>query len=1131
LERNGEPFYRIENYDAMEAFFMSVVSASDHYLFISSNGGLTAGRKDPDHALFPYYTDDRTHDAAEHTGSKTIFRLRREGHEELWEPFSIRSSNSLGRNSRTLYKSVYGNKIVFEEVNQVLGLAFEYEWATGETYGFVRTAKLKNLTSASQHIELLDGLQNILPDGVTRRFQLEYSTLVDGYKRAELELSSGLGIFQLTSVPVDRAEPSEALCANIAWSTGLDQPLHLLSSTQLDSFRRGEPLVEETDIHGRRCAYFVNASLNLAGHSERGWRIVADVSRDAAEIHNLLRALESKSDLSAELKADIARGTQNLLRIVASADGLQKTRNEANTWHHFSSSMFNVMRGGVPSENYWVSREDFSSFVSTINRGVASAYRGFLEMLPEKLLHRELLNLAKESGSADFERIAHEYLPLTFSRRHGDPSRPWNVFEIRVKDDQGKRILGYQGNWRDIFQNWEALSYSYPGFAVSMIFKFLNSSTADGFNPYRISRDGYEWEVLDPHDAWSFIGYWGDHQVVYLLRLLEQAKRCEPDALKHLLNRNVFTYANVPYRIKSYEQILEDPQDTIIFDRVAHKRILRNVAKLGADAKALASADGQLVHASLCEKIVLLLLARLSNFVPGAGIWMNTQRPEWNDANNALVGSGASMVTVYHLRRYLQFVQAMFAEGKVTSFVLPVELVEWFERVGEVLRRHLGEDETDTSRKAMVDELGRAASAYRDRLYTSGFSGERKCVPASVLDDFLNTALLHVDDSIRRNRRQDGLYHSYNLLERSDRGIGVHELPLMLEGQVAVLSSGALSPQDASSLLDALRRSALYRADQNSYMLYPLRTQKSFLEKNNVPRELAIRSRLLARMIEQQDRRLLISDAEGGLHFNAAFRNVGDLRQALDQVEDRALRKLARVERALICEIYEEVFHHRFFTGRSQTLYKYEGVGCIYWHMVSKLLLAVREVLEDAVRRNTEEPVLRRIREHYDAIRAGLGTQKTPSEYGAVPMDPYSHTPDFAGAQQPGMTGQVKEDFIARMGELGLSIDSGRIRFMRQCMTADESLDAPASFRYWDVNGEEQIAELDAGTLAFTYCQVPIVLHNSGPARMIVSGRNGEWHVEGNVLDPVTSEKIFQRRDEIRRLDVFLDRLDQTRSK
>ncbi|NIP14296.1 MAG: hypothetical protein GWM88_06035, partial [Pseudomonadales bacterium] len=63
------------NYDLMSPFFMSIASASDHWLFISSNGGLTAGRRDSDNALFPYYTEDKIHDSADHTGSRTILRV------------------------------------------------------------------------------------------------------------------------------------------------------------------------------------------------------------------------------------------------------------------------------------------------------------------------------------------------------------------------------------------------------------------------------------------------------------------------------------------------------------------------------------------------------------------------------------------------------------------------------------------------------------------------------------------------------------------------------------------------------------------------------------------------------------------------------------------------------------------------------------------------------------------------------------------------------------------------------------------------------------------------------------------------------------------------------------------------
>ena len=45
LSFGAERFYRIANYDRMNPFFMSIVSASDHWLFISSHGGLTAGRQ------------------------------------------------------------------------------------------------------------------------------------------------------------------------------------------------------------------------------------------------------------------------------------------------------------------------------------------------------------------------------------------------------------------------------------------------------------------------------------------------------------------------------------------------------------------------------------------------------------------------------------------------------------------------------------------------------------------------------------------------------------------------------------------------------------------------------------------------------------------------------------------------------------------------------------------------------------------------------------------------------------------------------------------------------------------------------------------------------------------------------
>jgi hypothetical protein len=532
VEIGGERFYRIVNCDAMAPFLMSIVSDSDQWMFVSSTGALTAGRRDPDHALFPYYTDDRIHDSQDQTGGKTIFLVARDGRIELWEPFSQRYEG-LYRITRSLSKSIYGNKVIFEEVNHDLALSFSCTWMSSNRFGFVRRTALLNLSAEPVEIDLLDGIQNLLPHGLTRRFQLEYSTLADGYKENELDQETGLGLFKLSSIPADRPEPNEALRVTTVWSEGLQPARRLLCSAQVDRFRRGETVDEETLIRGRRGAYFVNSRLTIPSRGLREWSIVAEIDQDAANVAALRALLKSGGNLRAQLDEDVERGTVNLVRIVAGADGLQCTGDDLSSDRHFSNALFNTMRGGIPDCGYQVARSDFMAFIAKASHAVAARQAAFLNALPQNLLHSDLLELAVAQNDPDLERLAHEYLPLTFSRRHGDPSRPWNIFSIEVQNDRGERILNYQGNWRDIFQNWEALALSFPGYVESMIFKFADSSTADGYNPYRIMRDGFDWEVIDPHDAWSYIGYWGDHQAAYLVKLLEVSERYPSRSPQH----------------------------------------------------------------------------------------------------------------------------------------------------------------------------------------------------------------------------------------------------------------------------------------------------------------------------------------------------------------------------------------------------------------------------------------------------------------------------------------------------------------------------------------------------------------------------------------------------------------------
>ena len=103
-----------------------------------------------------------------------------------------------------------------------------------------------------------------MPHGVHSDLQNSTSNLVDAYKRNELHPESGLGIFALSAIIVDKAEPSEALKCNTVWSLGLDKPSYLLSSRQLNAFRYGGQLSNESDVKGERGAYFIIKDFNLS---------------------------------------------------------------------------------------------------------------------------------------------------------------------------------------------------------------------------------------------------------------------------------------------------------------------------------------------------------------------------------------------------------------------------------------------------------------------------------------------------------------------------------------------------------------------------------------------------------------------------------------------------------------------------------------------------------------------------------------------------------------------------------------------------------------------------------------------------------------------------------------------------
>ena len=937
-----------------------------------------------------------------------------------------------------------------------------------------------------------------------------------------------MGIYALSAVIVDKAEPSEALKSTIAWSLGMDKPTHLISSLQLNAFRKGLPIKEEIDVKAEKSAYFISCKIELSPNLDKDWIIVANLNQGPSDVQEISSLLRSEKDLYTKVLEDIELGTRNLKELTYSADGLQVTADKLQNTRHFSNVLFNIMRGGIFDDGYNIEKDDFLKYLQKANTKVYKDNKNLLEEIPGMFSLRELRQIADQNPDSNFKRLSFEYMPLKFSRRHGDPSRPWNRFSINTRSEiDGSKVLDYEGNWRDIFQNWEALAHSYPEFIESMIHKFLNATTFEGYNPYRVTKDGFDWEIIEPDDPWSYIGYWGDHQIIYLLNFLEFIQNYYPAKLEAYFNQELFVYANVPYKIKSYQDTLKNPKDTIDYDHDLNDQIDKRKRELGADGALITAKNSDIYRVNLLEKLLATVMAKCSNFIPEGGIWLNTQRPEWNDANNALVGNGVSMVTLYYLRRFLNFFRTILSNIKFTDALVSEELLTFFKGLTTTLEQYsyaLKGKISDTERKLILDGLGEAGSAYRTNVYANGFNGTKKDISKTDILNFVELALEYLDHSIDANKRADNMYHAYNLMAvENENEISISYLSEMLEGQVAVLSAGYLNSESCLAVLDGLKASSLFREDQYSYILYPNKDLPRFVDKNNIPSEKVEKSGLLRQLLKDGNKQIIEKDVIGNYHFNGSFNNANSLKQALSELPDGKYDELIDLDREYVLTIFEEVFDHKSFTGRSGTFFGYEGLGSIYWHMVSKLLLAVQECCLKAIEDNENDKIVGRLLDHYYEINEGIGVHKSPELYGAFPTDPYSHTPAGKGAQQPGMTGQVKEDILSRIGELGVIVNKGKLQFKPYLLRKEEFLRKAGSLIYTDLNNQQKELSLEENALGFTYCQIPVIYKLSEKENLkVVFSEDSILEYDELLLDEASSKKVFERTGDINRIVVSI---------
>jgi hypothetical protein len=87
------------------------------------------------------------------------------------------------------------------------------------------------------------------------------------------------------------------------------------------------------------------------------------------------------------------------------------------------------------------------------------------------------------------------------------------------------------------------------------------------------------------------------------------------------------------------------------------------------------------------------------------------------------------------------------------------------------------------------------------------------------------------------------------------------------------------------------------------------------------------------------------------------------------------------------------------------------------------------------------------------------------------------------------------------------------VRFQPTLLRSSEFLGRPEAFRYFDVEGEARSIALSSGTLAFTFCQVPVVYErvSTEPSIEVVFTDGSSAKHPGNTLDHDSSAELFSR--------------------
>ncbi|MFD1020966.1 cellobiose phosphorylase [Thalassobacillus hwangdonensis] len=701
----------IENFDKAPAFssFLPGIAGTKGipmWTFYANRGqGICSfGVEDKHSPIMEFSPANIAYKNVSTSGFRTFIKFTKTG--EIYEPFQPVSGVSPSIKRKMFIEA---NQLSIEEIDEdrQLKTKVSYFQMPEENFaGLVRKVEVTNLKDEPVDVEILDGLPEVLPYGVTNPAYKEVGNLLRSWMEV-YNLENKIPYYRVRASMGDEAEVSEVTSGHFYLSFTEDEKLIT-------------PIVDATNVFGSDTSLqhpekFSTTNLNDLNPAKQttankvpcGFTPV-QASINAQDKTTICTVIGHTSDIELIHKqtdklvsmAFIEQKQIRATEMVTALTGSVETKSSSDVFDAYCRQNYldNVLRGGYPH--------------------------------------------IFENGEDGF--VYHLY-----SRKHGDPERDYNFFTIAPEYySQGN------GNFRDANQNRRNDIYFNPKVGSFNVKMFMSLIQADGYNPLSVEGCSFEIVADKKQELEALLTAHFDEDGEKVAKLLEGKftpgklinaisdkgiafKRSEQEFLTDvfkLSKQNIEAGFGEGYwvdhwtynmdLVESYLDVYPDKASSFLFDDDSYtffdspayvqprseKYVLSkgNVRQYGAimkDKQKMIQQDlhindtnwlktkhgkGDIYTTNLAVKLLSLALNKFATLDPaGIGVEMEADKPGWNDALNGLPGIfGSGVSETYELKRILQFLLSAVEQDR-QAIKLPVEMSELLSSVSELLEKNL----------------------------------------------------------------------------------------------------------------------------------------------------------------------------------------------------------------------------------------------------------------------------------------------------------------------------------------------------------------------------------------------------------------------------------------------------------